>query len=148
MTTTYVEAIDQMFALFNTAFNAGAPSIVGYWPLIRWPGIGESATPDASKFWCRVSQQTVHEEQSTLRADNKRRYTADGLVFVQLFCPKSDIEAMEKGRLLAVLARDSFRGKTTSGKVWFRNARINELPPEESAYRFNIIAEYEYDEIN
>jgi len=149
MTTDYISAVDQMFALFNAAFSASAPAIVGYMPDVRWQGIDEGTTPDASKFWCRVSQQTVIEEQSTIADENgKRRYTADGLLFVQLFCPISDVEAMEKGRKLAVIARNAFRGKATSGKVWFRNVRINELPKEESAYRFNVVAEYEYDEIS
>jgi len=149
MTTTYVEAIDQIFSLFNSAWVANSSAIAGYVPEVRWPGVEETGTPDASKFWARVSQQTVLEEQATLSDNNgKRRYTADGLIFVQLFCPKSDVEAMDKGRKLAVIARNSFRGKTTSGKVWFRNARINELAPEESAYRFNVVAEYEYDEVS
>lgn len=148
MTTNYVEAIDEMFALANNAFAANSSAVVGYVPDIRWPGVQEVGTPDASKFWARVSQQTVIEEQTTLADESgKRRYTASGLIFVQLFCPKADVAAMDKGRKLAVIARNAFRGKTTSGKVWFRNARINELEPEESAYRFNVVAEYEYDEI-
>lgn len=149
MTTNYVDAIDQMFSLFNSAWNAETMAIVGYVPDVRWPGVEEPGTPDASKYWARVSQQTVIEEQSTISDDNgKRRYTASGLIFVQLFCPKSEAAAMENGRKLAIIARNSFRGKTTSGKVWFRNARINELAPEESAYRFNVVAEYEYDEVS
>lgn len=148
MTTNYVQAIDEIFSLANAAFVANAAAIVGYLPDIRWPGVAEAGTPDASKFWARVSQQTVLEEQTTLSGeDGKKRYTASGLVFVQLFCPFSDVAAMEKGRALAVMARNAFRGKTTSGKVWFRNARINELAPADGAYRFNVVTEYEYDEI-
>lgn len=149
MTTNYVSAVDQMFALFNVAFSANAPAVVGYMPDIRWQGINEGTTPNAAKYWCRVSQQTVIEEQTALADDNgKKRYTASGLIFVQLFCPIADVEASPKGRLLAVIARNAFRGKTTSGKVWFRNVRINELPNQESAVRFNVVAEYEYDEIS
>lgn len=148
MTTNYVQAVDQMFDLFNVAFGESAPFIVGYMPEIRWQGVPESTKPDASKYWCRVSQNTVIEEQSTLSDDSgRKRYTSSGLVWVQLFAPVSDVEAMNKGRKLAEIARNAFRGKTTSGKVWFRNVRINELPNEESAVRFNVVAEYEYDEV-
>jgi len=147
--TNYNEAIDQMFSLFYAAWLAQTTAIIGYVPEVRWPGVEEPGTPDASKFWLRVSQQTVIEEQTTLADSNgKRRYTASGLMFVQLFCPKSEAAAMENGRKLAVVARNAFRGKVTSGKVWFRKVRINELAPEESAYRFNVVAEYEYDEIS
>ncbi len=149
MTTDYVSAVDQMFSLFLAAFTAGAPAIAGYMPEIRWQNVDEGTTPDASKYWCRVSQQTVIEEQTALAgSDGKTRYTASGLIFVQLFCPIADISASSKGRKLAVIARNAFRGKTTSGKVWFRNVRINELPKETSAIRFNVVAEYEYDEIS
>jgi len=147
MTTTYEEAIDEMFTAFNTAWLASSAAVASYVPDVRWPGVEEPDTPDPSAFWSRISQQTVMEEQSTLRnGDAGQRYTADGLVFVQIFCPKSDPEAMTKGRKLATIARNAFRGHTTSGKVWFRNTRINELPPEEKFYRFNVVAEYEYDE--
>lgn len=149
MATDYVTAIDEMFSLFYEAWLAQSSDVVGYVPEVRWPGVEEPQTPDFSKYWLRVSQQTVIEEQTALAgSDSKRRYTASGLIFVQLFCPKSEADAMENGRKLAVVARNSFRGKTTSGKVWFRNARINELTPEESAYRFNVVAEYEYDEVS
>lgn len=151
MTTSYVNAVDEIFSLFNIAWSAEAPAIVGNGetPEIRWQGVEDENIPNFNKYWCRVSQQTVEEPQTSLAGnDGKRRYTTSGLIFVQLFCPKSDAQAMDKGRNLATVARNAFRGKTTSGKVWFRNARINELAPEDNAYRFNIIAEYEYDEIN
>lgn len=149
MTTTYTEAVDQIFALFKTALNSNASAVVGYVPEIRWQGVEKPGTPDPSKYWCRVSQITVDEDQATLSDDNgKRRYTSYGLVFVQLFCPKSDVEAMAKGRSLAMIARNAFRGKTTSGRVWFRNARIKELDPDSDSIRFNIVSDYEYDEIN
>ncbi len=147
MTTNYVSAVDQMFALFNAAFTANSSWVAGYVPAVYWQGVGEPAAPDASKYWCRASQQSVLEYQATLR-NGTVKYTTEGLIFIQLFCPISDVAAMKKGRQLAVIARNAFRGKTTSGKVWFRNVRINELPKETSAYRFNVVAEYEYDEIS
>lgn len=146
--TTYEDAIDEMFSIIRLAFNSNAGAIVGYIPDIRWPGIKEEGTPDASKFWARVSQQTVIEEQTTLRGNaGEKRYTASGLIFVQLFCPFSDVAGYPKGRKLAKMARNAFREAPSSGKVWFRNARINELASEDGAYRFNVVTEYEYDEI-
>jgi hypothetical protein len=68
------------------------------------------------------------------------------LLIIQVFCPRSDAQAMAKGRALAEVARDAFRGVDTGG-VWFRNVRINKLPPSEKYYIFNVISEYEYSEI-
>ncbi len=144
---SYEAAIDEMFDAFNVAWLANSSAVASYVPEVRWPGVEEPEIPEASKFWARVSQQTVDEGQSTLRnGDAGQRYTTDGLIFVQIFCPKSDSESMTKGRKLAIIARNAFRGHSTSGNVWFRNARINELSPEEKFYRFNVVAEYEYDE--
>lgn len=151
MTATYPQAVDAMFKLFNDAWNAGAAAIVGSVPHVRWPDVEEPAKPITDAYWCRVSLNTILEGQTTLKVgvapSENRRYTSTGLLFVQLFCPMSDAQAADKGRQLAVLARNAFRGNETSNGVWFRNARIVPLAPEENAYRFNIVVEYEYDDI-
>lgn len=150
MTATYTQAIDDMFALFNAAWQ-NSNAIVGSVPEVRWQGVEERDVPPANAYWCRVSTQNVIDRQATLKSGvdsgQQRRYTSQGLLFVQLFCPMSDARAMEKGRQLAELARAAFRGVESPNGVWFRNARINELAPADNAYRFNIVVEYEYDDI-
>lgn len=151
MTLAYSEAADEMLALFKAAWEAGSGAIAGYIPEVRWPGVEKTAKPDSSKFWVRVSLQGIKEGQATLSncvgLNFKKRYEAKGLIFVQLFCPKSLETAVNKGRFLATVARNAFRGKTTAGGVIFRHARFSELPQEELFHRFNIVAEYEFDEI-
>jgi hypothetical protein len=147
MTTTYPQAIDEMFAMFSTAWNAQSMAIVGYVPAIRWPGVEEPEKPDLTKFWARVSQQTVIERQITFRNGVDKRYETSGLLFVQIFAPMSDPQAMAKLRALAVVARNTFRGKASASLIWFRNCRINELAPDGKAYRLNVVSDYQYDEI-
>lgn len=147
MTIDYEAAIDTIFALFLTDWNANTTPIVGYIPDVQYQGVEEPETPPSDKYWVRLSQQTVLESQSTFRNGvNGKRYTTEGLVFVQIFCPRSDSESMEKGRKLAKVARNAYRGKSIPGSIWFRDSRINEIPPEEKFIRFNVISEYEYDE--
>ena len=145
------QARNEINSLFLTAWNLYSAAIVSYIPEIRWQGVQYRDLPDGSKFWVRVSKQTVFEEQTTLSvcegAPGQKRYTASGLVFVQIFCPKSNTQAFELGQELAKIARNAFRGKTTPGKIWFRNVRINELNPEELYERFNVVTEFEYDEL-
>ena len=147
----YQNANSEIFALFHVAWQASAASVVGYMPEVRWQGVQEREIPDGSKYWARLSVQTISAKQATLSADcgkpGQKRFTAFGLVFVQLFCPKSDNQAFAKGQQLAEVARNTFRGKATASNIWFRNVRINELSPEKLWERFNIIAEFEYDEI-
>lgn len=147
MSITYAEAVDEMFALVQTTVVNDTSAIIGYELQVEWVGVENETPLDLTKYWIRVSENTVTEEQATLRNGSfKTRYETDGLIIVQLFCPKSDAQAMEKGRSLAMLLRNTFRGKSTDC-VWFRNSRINNLPAEDNWLRFNIISEYEYDEL-
>lgn len=147
MTTNYTDAIDSMFSLFKTEWDVFSLSLLGYAPDIRWPGVEEPEKPDCGKYFSRISQQTVNESQSTLADDSSiQRYTCDGLLFVQIFAPRSDSQSMENMRALAMSTKNVFRKHTDSGNIWFRNSRIEELPPEENFYNFNVVAEYQYDE--
>lgn len=147
----YSDAIKEMFQRFETVWNAGATAIAGYIPEVRWPGVLERAKPPVDKFWVRISQRGVFEEQATLSdcvgIPGQRHYESSGFIYVQLFCPKSQDTAMQVGRKLAELARSAYRGKTTPGGVWFRDVTILSLDPEESWYRFNVRTEYEFGEL-
>lgn len=151
----YEQARDEMFALFKTAWDANSAAVVGYVPEVRWQG-KEIATPNAgkpdrTKFWARVSIQSVLEQQATLSncvvEPGKKKYESAGLIFVQVFGPKSVDNSYELLQQLAKVARNAYRGKTTPGNVWFRNVRINTLNPEELFYRLNVVGEYEFNEI-
>lgn len=151
MTLTTPQAIDEMYGLFNEAWQAGSSAIVGSVPQVRWDGIEEDTPPPVDAYWCRVSIEEIAAPQTTLKSgiapDEAQRYTATGLLFVQLFCPKSDAEAKAKGERLAELARNAFRGVETPGGVWFRNPRATPIPSQGNALRFNVVVEYEYDSI-
>lgn len=140
--TNYTGAIDEIFGAFKDVW-ANTDDIVGYVPVIRWPGI-EEGTPDASKFWTRISQQTVLSGQKTL-SNTTRIFETSGLIFIQIFCPKSIVNSFNLGRQLAQKALETFRSRTSN--VRFINARIQELPSEENFYRFNVVSEYDYWEV-
>ncbi len=151
MTVTAEQAVDEMFALFREAWHSGTTAIVGSVPAVRWPNVEERSRPPLNSYWCRVSMQEVLAPQSSLKSgvapNEGQRYTSTGLLFVQVFAPMSDAEAAEKGKALAELARSAFRGVETPGGVWFRNPRVTPLPPQDNAYRFNMVVDYEYDTI-
>jgi len=151
MTTVYPQAIDEMFARFKIDWDSGSAAIAGYIPEVRWQGKTEGTSPPKDKFWARVSYNGVFEEQSTLSncvgEPGKKHYEAGGFLYVQLFSPKSLPTAAYKGRQLAVLARNAFRGKVTAGGVWFRRVRIEDMPEEESFLVKRVVAEPEYDEL-
>lgn len=145
------EAIDEMFSRFNDAWQTVSPSLLSYVPLVLWQGKNEPEKLDYSKYFARVSQQTVIESQSTLStecgAPGQKRFTVDGLLFIQIFCPKAEAKAWAVGRQLATIARNAYRGNRAGDSIFYRRPRIKELDPELECLRYNVITEYEYDEI-
>lgn len=150
MTATYVQAVDSILGLFNTAWQ-GSSAIVGSVPVVYWPGIELPGVPQADDYWCQIILNTISEKQSTLRIglapDDKARYTGKGLVEVVVYCPMSDADSVTKGRDLATIVRDGFRGKHTDNGVWFRDSQIDHINPLLECHRFSIMAIYEYDDI-
>lgn len=151
MTATYTQARNEVFACFRDAWEAGAPAIAGYLPKVHWQGVEAQGKVEGIRHWARASTQTVIAEQTSLSMnvgeEGKVRYTESGLVFIQLFAPKSLGDSQYVAGLLAQVARNAFRRKSTEHCVWFRNARINELDSEDLFYRLNVVAEFEYDEV-
>ncbi len=147
--TTYYNAVIEMFSLFNQTWNAMSSPIAGYVPKIYWQGVEDSEKPDRSKYFCRVSQRTVSEEQATIGEEQKRRrYRNIGFVQIDIFCPRSEVMAFDIGRRLSILARNTYRGKETASNIWFRNCRIAEPSIEPDSYRFVVFAEYEFDDVS
>ena len=151
MTATYPQAEDEMFQLAQDAWDAGAPAIVGYTPELRFEGRESTLKPINDRYWARVSVSPVGEGQATLSdcvaVAGQKRYENVGNVFVQIFALMTDELGAEKARLLADLMKNAFRGKTTPSACWFKNCRFNKLANENKFFRYNVVAEYEFQEI-
>lgn len=146
MITSYFDARNEIFAQYNLA-KVEILALLGYQPVVVYQGVESTGVMPTDKIWLRLSQQTVIEEQSALAGnDLKRRYTSDGLIYAQIFIPKLT-GVYTNGVKIAEYIKKAFRGKQTSSAMWFRNVRIQELAPEESWFRLNVVSEYQYDQI-
>jgi hypothetical protein len=147
MLPTYLDARNDLFAQLLTVKPA-VETVLGYpWEVV-YQGVMLPDKVPTDKVWSRISQQTVLEEQATLSGnDLKRRYTTDGLVFVQIFIPQTYPQDYGRGLQVAELVKTAYRGKNTDNCMWFRNTRIQELPPETAWFRINVVSEYTYDQI-
>lgn len=150
MTTNYSVATAEMFGALNVNWQAHSAAIVGYIPLLYWPGVEQTDAPALDKYWARASILTVVEGDDALGSDGPggtRYYLSAGNLFVQCFGPMiGDPQVMDRLRSLSTLAQNSFRGNKTASGVWFRNVRKQELGPDEKFYRINVIAEWQYQE--
>jgi hypothetical protein len=144
---SYIDARNEIYAQLNNV-KASLSTLLGYEPLIIYQGVDKDTTPDVNKLWLRASVQTVLEGQATLSGnDLRRRYTTDGLVFIQIFIPRVRSQDYAFGLAVADLVLKAYRGKSTANCVWFRNVRRQELSAETAWNRVNVVGEYQYDEI-
>lgn len=145
------EARDEMYAVMNTAWNAGAITAIAA-PAsinIRFVGI---PLEEPTGYWVRISSQIIEQllasmADETTFGNNKRRYETSGIVFAQLFAPKSEKNAYDKGFRVAQILRNAFRSHGQSGNVTFTNARINPLSEDGSSYKWNVVADFSYDTV-
>ena len=148
MTTTYSGAIEEMFTSFNTLWASKSNAILGYVPVIYWPGIDDGSTADCSKFYVRLNVQTAVTKQATLSEsvviNGSQRFTSYGVFVAEIYSPKRK-DSISKGRELCEAVLSIFRSSTNN--VVMRNARIREMPSENGAVRFNVVTEFEFDEI-
>lgn len=147
MSITYQATIDELFTSVKAVFDASTP-IIGYVPEVRWPGTPKGPKPDRTKYWARVSQQLVTEGQASLaNVNSKKIFESIGLLYIQLFCPRNIAGSLQKGQNLAVALRDAFCQQSTSFDLWYRNAKVVELPETADNYPINIVVEFHFKEL-
>ncbi len=152
MTLTPQEARKELFAKVNECWQANSAAIVGYIPEIRWQGIEEGKIPGADKFWMRAGTTTVTTRQRGHRLPDGPEgspviYTTFGFITLQVFAPMNSRTSWSKGELLSELGQRMFMASETGGGVWFRNPRIRELNNDGTWYRWNVIADYQFDQM-
>jgi len=145
--SNYTNAINTLFSRFRSQWILQSPSIVGYVPDIQWQGVEKDAPPPNDEFFVRVSNKTIDERPTTLRGANGTRYETVGNLTCELYCPKTE-NGITKGRELATLARDIFKGKRLSEVVSIIKTEVKEIDnAREKEYLFLTITRYTYFEI-
>lgn len=148
-----ISALDQMYELTKQSIIAGAAA-AGIPPnnyVIRFYGRDEVKPPDASKFQIEVSNVISTSRQTSLgtvrtsRADKARLFTSTGTIYARISAPKSGSNNYRRGQELAAAIQKGYRPAQASS-VWYRNARVQELPLEQGSYRFNVMADFSFDE--
>jgi hypothetical protein len=144
---TPVTAKDEAYEMVTASFTDWLLS-VGKDCDIRYQGKASAERP--ADYWVRLSMQQVLSPQRgfVLTEDNADAnvFETSGLIFGQLNAAISAEDSFRNGDLMATAIRDILRQSSTPSGMWFRNARFNELPDDGQNYRWNVIAEYEFDE--
>lgn len=140
MATTYSDAIDEVFKrVKGTVITFDDPTE------IRYAGNEKAAKPAKELFWMRVTTQVLIDQQASLsNYQESRFYETVAMLYMQLFCPRNVENSVPKGRIMAEQLQTVFRRASTSGELWYRNAKIVELPETAEAYPINITVEFRY----
>ena len=149
MTIEYVDAIAEMTSIVETWWDANAATTAGltYTPEIRKMGVKVRENPDHSKYWARISFQTLSDRQASLTSpDRTRLFLTRGVFYMQLFGPTSIGNSFFVCQKLGYRVKKLFRKDSTNG-ITFSNARVLELEPEPSWTRANVVVEYSYNEV-
>jgi hypothetical protein len=154
MSATPQQARKEIFAMIGAGWAAKAPAILAPAapPEMRYQGHEKGALPGSTKFWARSSTQLATTRQSAhmmpeAPGGSPVEFASAGVVFVQVFAPMSEQGSYAKGELLAEALQCMFMAAQTASGVWFRNPRINEVPPDGTWYIWNVIAEYQFNQV-
>lgn len=153
MSLTPQQARKEIFARVDSVWKAKAPAIIApaAAPEMRYQGVEEGASPGSTKYWARASTQGATTRQSAHMMDGPGQspveFLSEGAVFIQIFAPMSEKGSYAKGELLAEAAQCMFMATETASGVWFRNPRINELPSDGTWYRWNVIADFQFNQV-
>lgn len=149
MATTLEIACDEIYGQLKSTVDAKAAAAIGYVPDILYEDTEWKGRPDGalSTAWLRVTIRHVEGEQHTLAdASSKKLFCNYGVVTVQLFTPMRDNSGALVARRLAEVVKAAFEGVTTEN-VWFRSTRFNEVGREGTWYQFNVVSDFQWDEM-
>lgn len=142
MSLTRKEAIDEILALFKTAWDT-----TGYGSRVKYDNVSkEAALPTGLEPWCRVNlRHTASRQASLAGAVGTRRFQRNGVLTVQVFEPIG--KGLSGSTDLPKIVQDAYEGVETTSGVWFRDVTLKEIGPDGDFFQTNVIALFEYDEI-
>lgn len=138
MPATLRQAHDQILGLLHAA----ALGIV-----VQYPDMPSPASRPPQGSWARVMVEDSDDAGSNTLVGSRgnRRYETNGILTVEIYALSGD-GRREAQRLAEVVLR-AYRGRKTTGGVWFRRERVRDVGPDGTWYHVNVIVEYQYDTI-
>lgn len=112
-----------------------------------WQGLGTQEPPAGDRSWIRVTILHADGSQASLAGPvGKRRWNRIGTLVVQCFAPIAT-GGLDEARAMACALRDGIQGKASTHDVWFRNATIKEVGPDNKWYQVNFSVTFTYDDV-
>lgn len=133
---TFQDGIDSMLTVFKTA-----------WDLLGYPATYTdipAETPVADTVWARAIVRHATGGQGSLTGDSGTvKWDRRGVLWIQVFAPigAGSVQGLQAAQQL-INAYQAERGP-----VWYRNIRMNEMGADGAWERFDVKADFEYDDV-
>lgn len=144
----FSSARDEVLEMFRAAWEQQTPVVnKGVAVRVEWNGVDAQNPPPGDKPYATIVVRHTDGDQRSLGTVGNRRFGNLGLITVQCFAPLSEGGGLLLAENLSMIARDVYRGRSTETGIWFRRVTIREIGPSDSWYQFNMVAEFQYDEV-
>lgn len=119
-----------------------------YIPVINWQKIEKKDLNDNGVHFLHFAMSNITTKQKSFTGGRAvdgggTRYTTNGIATVEIYFSKSAYQTDDEDRLSTLVQRCFLQQNVNS--LWFRNPVIVDLDSEETHFRTNVLAEYEYD---
>lgn len=149
--TDEVTAKNETYKVFLLALRAESPAILGYVPEVYWENLKSPTIPDPTKLHFRTQWAIINTTQAAFSSCNAnlqgKVYDTQGLVSFDAYAPMSVGNSDDLMHKLCQKIRGAFRGISTPGKVWYRDARIQRITPEDLFWRKSVVVETYFSEV-
>jgi len=137
--------LTEVYAGFKTAWDTYTPSITGGTvPPVRYDGERSITRPLPAVTWVEARSRLDDASQISLANDTGiRLFKRSGKVELSIRVPTTQTF----GALLVDVAKQSFQGQVTPGGVRFRNVRAIEVGLDGPWFQWDVVADFEYDEL-
>lgn len=141
--TTSSEAFNDCMSRFKAKFDTtGLPVVYQDVPL----DVAAQANIDTGTTgWARVTYLPNLREQTSLATSGNAKYTAQGVVIIQIFAPTGDGGTL--GRTLCDLVETAYEGVSIANGVWYKNTRTEYVGTEGFWTHWNVTSEFSYDQV-
>lgn len=132
-----IDAKDTILTVFKAVWDAYPGTPAALYPDV--PG----RPPPVDKLWARATVQHHAASQTSLGGVGTRRFTATGLVWVQVFAPSGDGSTGATTAAQAIV--NAYRDARLA--VWFRNVMLVDMGGDGAFSRVDVKADFLYDDI-
>lgn len=142
MTTSeeaYRDTLDRFLAKWVTT---GHPAIYQDVPLDT---AAQACIDTGTEAWARITYKPNLRTQTSIAGPTKAKYTAEGLVIIEIYTPTGD--GGQQDRTLCALVETAYEGVSTANGVWYRNTRSESIGPDGPWWHSNVIAQWSYDQV-